>query len=424
MSLKKTPPQGMREFLPANKAIRNYIQGIILEQYQSFGFQQIETPCVEDIAQLTSGQGGENEKLIFKIQKRGDKLTKALENNLELADLGLRFDLTVPLARFYANNMGQLPKVNKFIQIGNVWRAERPQKGRYRQFTQCDIDVIGDPTVLAELELISATTTTLKQFGLSGFEVKLNDRRLLMAIAAYCGFDQEQASEVFIILDKLDKIGLDGIQKELSETDLDTESATTFLEIVNSFVDSNFEEFVTSDKAKEIVPTEVLEDLKFVIETVNTSTNTDVKVDFDLSLVRGMGYYTGMIFEVKVAGYPWSIAGGGRYDKMIGRMLGGKQDVPACGFSIGFERLALILENENFEIPNTRNQIVLLGDQSAAAIRAMSEKANELRAEGNIVITDYKAKKLGKQLDEYKAMGYDQFAIIDPIREFELRPFS
>ena len=414
----------MREFLPANKAIRNYIQGIILEQYQSFGFQQIETPCVEDIAQLTSGQGGENEKLIFKIQKRGDKLTKALENNLELADLGLRFDLTVPLARFYANNMGQLPKVNKFIQIGNVWRAERPQKGRYRQFTQCDIDVIGDPTVLAELELISATTTTLKQFGLSGFEVKLNDRRLLMAIAAYCGFDQEQASEVFIILDKLDKIGLDGIQKELSETDLDTESATTFLEIVNSFVDSNFEEFVTSDKAKEIVPTEVLEDLKFVIETVNTSTNTDVKVDFDLSLVRGMGYYTGMIFEVKVAGYPWSIAGGGRYDKMIGRMLGGKQDVPACGFSIGFERLALILENENFEIPNTRNQIVLLGDQSAAAIRAMSEKANELRAEGNIVITDYKAKKLGKQLDEYKAMGYDQFAIIDPIREFELRPFS
>ena len=414
----------MREFLPANKAIRNYIQGIILEQYQSFGFQQIETTCVEDIAQLTSGQGGENEKLIFKIQKRGDKLTKALENNLELADLGLRFDLTVPLARFYANNMGQLPKVNKFIQIGNVWRAERPQKGRYRQFTQCDIDVIGDPTVLAELELISATTTTLKQFGLSGFEVKLNDRRLLMAIAAYCGFDQEQASEVFIILDKLDKIGLDGIQKELSETDLDTESATTFLEIVNSFVDSNFEEFVTSDKAKEIVPTEVLEDLKFVIETVNTSTNTDVKVDFDLSLVRGMGYYTGMIFEVKVAGYPWSIAGGGRYDKMIGRMLGGKQDVPACGFSIGFERLALILENENFEIPNTRNQIVLLGDQSAAAIRAMSEKANELRAEGNIVITDYKAKKLGKQLDEYKAMGYDQFAIIDPIREFELRPFS
>ena len=413
----------MREFPPATKAIRNYIQNLILEQYQTFGFQQIETPCVENLDLLTSGQGGDNEKLIFKIQKRGEKFQKAIQNKLETADLGLRFDLTVPLARFYANNMGQLPKVNKFIQIGNVWRAERPQKGRYRQFTQCDIDVIGDPTYLAELELIAATTTTLKQFGLKDFTVKINDRRLLVAIANYCGFTDEQASEVFIILDKLDKIGLDGIKTELEQSELDSKNCATFIEIVSSFLDSSFHEFIASNSEKQIVPEEILSDLQFVMQAAAQNSN-DVRIDFDLSLVRGMGYYTGMIFEVKVGGYPWSIAGGGRYDKMIGRLLGGKQEVPACGFSIGFERLVLILEAEEFSIPNATNRIVLLGDKKPDSIKAMSTEATRLRSEGNSVILDYKAKKMGKQLDEYKAMGYSQFGIISPGTALELRSFS
>ena len=422
MKILKTPPQGMREFTADQKAIRNYIQNVILEHYQTFGFRQIETPCVENINLLSSGQGGENEKLIFKILKRGDKLAKSSMD--DLADLGLRFDLTVPLARFYANNMGQLPKVNKFIQIGNVWRAERPQKGRYRQFTQCDIDVIGDPTYLAELELISATTATLKQFGLDGFEVKINDRRLLMAIANYCGFNEDQAAEVFIILDKLDKIGIGGIKEELAATELDQKQCDTFIEIVSSFTSHAFEDFITANEKQNIVPAELLEDLKFVIDTIQKETGSGIDIAFDLSLVRGMGYYTGMIFEVKVKGYSWSIAGGGRYDRMIGRFLGGKQQIPACGFSIGFERLALILEEQGFEIPDSRKRIALLGNKDADSIRAMRQNAASLRADGNTVLLDYKAKNLGKQLDDFKAMGYTAFAFVNPGETIELRELS
>ncbi|NQX77152.1 histidine--tRNA ligase [Gilvibacter sp.] len=422
MKILKTPPQGMREFTADQKAIRNYIQNVILEHYQVFGFNQIETPCVENIALLSSGQGGENEKLIFKILKRGEKLAKSTMD--DLADLGLRFDLTVPLARFYANNMGQLPKVNKFIQIGNVWRAERPQKGRYRQFTQCDIDVIGDPTYLAELELISATTSTLKQFGLESFEVKINDRRLLMAIANYCGFDEDEAGEVFIILDKLDKIGLKGITQEFAASDLDQVKLDKFLRVVTSFLEHSFEEFIEANAQQNIVPEEIMNDLKFVIDTVKADSGADLDVGFDLSLVRGMGYYTGMIFEVKVKGYSWSIAGGGRYDKMIGRFLGGKQQVPACGFSIGFERLALILDEQGFEIPDTRKRIALLGAKDPESIKMMRAHASKLREEGNAVVLDYKAKNMGKQLDDFKAAGYSAFAFVNPGEELELRDLS
>ncbi len=410
MKVVKTPPRGMREFSATDVALRNYIKQTILKNYAQFGFSQIETPCVENLSLLTSGQGGDNEKLLFKILKRGEKLENSDRDNL--ADLGLRFDLTVPLCRYYANNMGQLPKVNKFIQIGNVWRAERPQNGRYRQFTQCDIDIVGEGSILSELELIAATTSTLKQFGLSNFTLKINDRRLLTAIVDYCGFGKDNASAVLIILDKLDKIGVTGIQEELLAGGFESESISSLLSLVKQFEGASFDDFVIYNQEVNFVDPTILEDLQFTINTSQEQAAGDLNITFDLSLVRGMGYYTGQIFEVQVPDYPWSIAGGGRYDNMIGTLLGGKQDIPACGFSIGFERLVLILEDQNFKVPTQQERIVLLSDKSKESITTLLGHAKKLRADGAHVLVDYKGKKVGKQLDDYKNQGFTQFAIV------------
>lgn len=406
----KTPPRGMREFSANQVELRNYIQQTILKTYAQFGFRQIETPCVETLSLLSSGQGGDNEKLLFKILKRGEKLANSDRDNL--ADLGLRFDLTVPLSRYYANNIGQLPKVNKFIQIGNVWRAERPQNGRYRQFTQCDIDIVGEGSVLAELELIAATTTTLKQFGLSNFNLKINDRRLLTAIVDYCGFKKGSAGQVLITLDKLDKIGVSGIQQELLDSEFKSEAIDKLLALVKKFEGASFQDFIAYNEQVQFVDAQVLADLKFTVDTAKAQSNGDLNISFDLSLVRGMGYYTGQIFEIQVPEYPWSIAGGGRYDEMIGKLTGGKQEIPACGFSIGFERLVLILEDRKFNVPSNQERIVLLGDNNPVGITALLNEAKTLRDAGNHVLVDYRAKKMGKQLDDYKAQGFTQFAVV------------
>ena len=206
----------MKDILPTEMQLRDYVISVIKDTYGKFGFTSIETPCVENIANLTNKQGGDNEKLIFKIMKRGEKLN--LENAKEEADLvdgGLRYDLTVPLVRFYSNNASQLPTPFKALQMGNVWRADRPQRGRYRQFMQCDIDILGEPSNLAEIELILATTTTLGKLGFRNFQIRINERRILKAMAAYSGFPEESFDTVFIILDKMDKIGLDGVAAEL-----------------------------------------------------------------------------------------------------------------------------------------------------------------------------------------------------------------
>ncbi|MCG8476962.1 MAG: histidine--tRNA ligase [Cytophagales bacterium] len=419
MGILTTPPKGMREFTAEQVELRKYVYNTILQTYAKFGFREIETPCIENINLLSSGEGGENEKLMFKILKRGDKLKHGAAE--DLADLGLRFDLTVPLSRFYANNHGKLPKISKFIQIGNVWRAERPQKGRYRQLTQCDIDMIGESSVLAELELINATTTTLNQFGLSDFTLKINDRRLLQSVVQYCGFAEQDASKVFIILDKLDKIGISGVQEELLKTGYEQQHVDKLIDLLASFENKSFEEFAAENEQKGFVEKEILEDLIFVMNEARSQSSGDLRIEFDLSLVRGMGYYTGLIFEIKTPNYSWSIAGGGRYDKMVGKLMKGKPSVPACGFSIGFERIVLILEEQGFQVPAQAEKILLIGDKNKEGMSRLLTEANKFRAEGKLVTTDKKWKNVSKQIDSYKAQGFTSFAILREDQPVELK---
>ncbi len=398
--LSKTPAKGMRDFLPNEFALRQQILAIIQKTYESFGFTRIETPAVENIDLLTSKQGGDNEKLIFKILKRGEKLENAKEN--ELADLGLRYDLTVPLARFYANNSGQLPSVFKSIQMDNVWRADRPQRGRFRQFVQCDIDVIGEPTNLAETELITATCQTLDALGFNDVTVRLSDRRLLNALAEKCGFSDEQKGSVFISLDKLDKIGVTGVIAELSE--IAPNKAIGFIDMINR-IKSSANPFAACEKELgDFLPDSVRQNIEEILFVANKTLKT-AKVVFDVTLVRGMGYYTGTIYEVTVDGLNSAIAGGGRYDRMIGRITG--QDVPACGFSIGFERIALLLSERGARADKNRGAAVLADKNLCKEERvALTNGVNKLRKKGAVSVL-YKIKNFSYQLKQLKEQGFE-----------------
>ena len=336
MALSKRPVTGMKDILPAEMQIRDYVIGLIKETYKGFGFTPIETPCVENIANLSSKQGGENEKLIFKIMKRGEKLnleTATCEN--DLTDSGLRYDLTVPLSRFYSNNAANLPKPFKALQIGPVWRADRPQKGRFRQFYQCDIDILGDATNLAEIELILATTTLLGKIGFSGFNVRINDRRILKAMAKYSGFPESQFDEVFIILDKMDKIGLDGVAEELKKAGFEESSIQTYLKMFEEPKSQENGIAYIGEKLKDVLEGDAANNLQQIVSAVEQTTKSSFRLSFDPTLVRGMSYYTGTIFEIEMEGFPGSVAGGGRYDEMVGKFT--NMQTPACGFSIGFE---------------------------------------------------------------------------------------
>ncbi len=346
MAMKKKPVTGMKDILPEEMLLRDYLIGVIKDTYRSFGFTSMEAPCVEHIENLTSKQGGDNEKLIFKILKRGEKLrlTEA-EAEEDLTDSGLRYDLTLPLTRYYANNSAVLPQPFKALQVGSVWRADRPQKGRYRQFTQCDIDVLGDASNFCEIELILATTTSLKRICPdNGFTVRVNDRRILKALVSWAGFPEEAADSVLITLDKMDKIGEEGVKAELMENGYAGEAADRYLGLLRK---------IGSDAAAVRSLTEVFgehleegaaECLAEIMETVMEVSEGSFGLQFDPTLVRGMGYYTGTIFEVSMEGFGGSVAGGGRYDKMVGRFTG--VDTPACGFSIGFERIITILTDQ------------------------------------------------------------------------------
>ncbi|HRH58622.1 MAG TPA: histidine--tRNA ligase, partial [Chitinophagales bacterium] len=384
------PAEGMRDLNPKEVELRNYVTRIITESYKKFGFVQIDTPCVEKINLLTSGDGGENEKMLFKILKRGDKLN--FENPNDIVDLGLRYDLTVPLCRFYANNRTKLPQHFKVIQVGSVWRAERPQKGRFRQFTQCDIDIIGIPDVIAEIQLILATAAALQNLSFTNFTVRINDRRILEALATHCDFEETSFSKVFIILDKLDKIGIDGVQNELYKAELSPSSIEKFIGIVKSAIDSG----ITINSITTVlpnIPEKVLADLNKVIETVSSQSQNNYSIALDISLVRGMGYYTGQIFEIGIEGFNSSIAGGGRYDKMIGKILNGKEEIPACGFSIGFERVLTILEEKQFAVPILQKKIVVLYSEDIVTFNDLLTKAQKLREEGNVVSLEVQNKK-------------------------------
>ena len=341
MALAKKPVNGMKDILPEEMQIRDYVMNVIKETYRSFGFTPIETPCMENIANLSSKQGGENEKLIFKVLKRGEKLkleTAQTEN--DVVDYGMRYDLTVPLARFYSNNANNLPAPFKALQMGNVWRADRPQRGRYRQFMQCDIDILGEPSNLAEIELILATTTTIGRLGFKNFQIRINERRILKAMAAYSGFAEDSFDTVFIILDKMDKIGLDGVAEELEKSGFEKASVDKYMELFQSIQGKENVAQGVSCLAKQLgdfLEKDVADNLTEIAACVNDTKEAEFDLVFDPTLVRGMSYYTGTIFEIAMPEFGGSCGGGGRYDKMIGKFTG--NDVPACGFSIGFERI-------------------------------------------------------------------------------------
>ena len=398
--LPKTPTKGMRDFLPEEFALRQHVLSVIQQTYETYGFTRIETPAVENIALLTSKQGGDNEKLIFKILKRGEKLENAKED--ELCDLALRYDLTVPLSRFYANNQGQLPSVFKAMQMDNVWRADRPQRGRFRQFVQCDIDIIGEATYLAETELISATMQALGNLGFDNVTVRLSDRRLLNAIATHCGFTEEQKSSVFIALDKLDKVGIDGVLAEVSE--IAPDKAQSFVDLLSRVTASEDSFAAVVAELGEDLPKEVADNVADILYVANNSV-TNGKVVFDVTLVRGMGYYTGTIYEISVDGLNVSVGGGGRYDKMIGKMIG--TDVPACGFSIGFERIVLLLE-ERGKGQSKESGIAVLVDKrlDREQLVAVGKLAKALREDGNKVTVLKKIKNFGFQLKQLREQGY------------------
>lgn len=419
MALIKKPMTGMKDILPREMQIRDYLISLIKDTYASFGFTPIETPAVENIANLSSKQGGENEKLIFKILKRGEKLNlETAQSEADLADGGLRYDLTVPLVRFYSNNAASLPSPFKALQIGPVWRADRPQKGRFRQFYQCDIDILGEPGNLAEIELILATTTTMGKIGFKNFKIKINDRRILKAMAAYSGFPEEEYDSAFIILDKMDKIGLDGVTEELIKAGYAQESVDKYVELFKGIEEADDGLAYVAGKIQDNLEDGVKESLGEIINSVNSTKEYSFEVVFDPTLVRGMSYYTGTIFEIEVPEFGSSVGGGGRYDKMVGKFTG--QDTPACGFSIGFERIVTILLDNDFQIPDDRKKVAFLiekGIQSEMLCDIISE-AQAMRKTGTNVLVVRMNKNKKFQKEQLEKEGYAEF------REFYKNPIK
>ena len=410
MALIKKSVTGMKDILPEEMFIRDYLINIIKKTYGSFGFTSIETPAMEHIENLLSKQGGDNEKLIFKILKRGEKLKlENIKDENDLVDAGLRYDLTLPLARYYSNNQANLPNPFKALQIGNVYRADRPQKGRFRQFTQCDIDILGEASNLAEIELILATTKALSEIAKGKhFSVRINDRRILMAMALYAGYDEDNIGNVFIILDKMDKIGMEGVKKELTELDGE-EKCSKYLSLFEGLKDNTEAVLSLKDKLKGFIEDGVLEGLCEIMDTVLEVNTNDFSLVFDPTLVRGMGYYTGTIFEVSMEGFSGSVAGGGRYDKMIGRFTG--NDTPACGFSIGFERIITILLDAGFKIPDESRKIAFLYEKNidGNVLKDILKEASSLRNEGNIVLVSKMNKNKKFQKEGLEKQGYTEF---------------
>ena len=410
MALKKKPVTGMKDILPAEMAVREYVMNQIRETYGGFGFNSIETPCVEHIENLTSKQGGDNEKLIFKIMKRGDKLhLDTAETENDLADSGLRYDLTVPLCRYYSNNAATLPAPFKALQMGSVWRADKPQRGRFRQFVQCDIDILGDPTRLAEIELILATTTLLGKVGFKGYHVRINDRNILKGMASYCGFPEESFDQVFIILDKMDKIGMEGARAELLEAGYEKEKIDRYLALFGSVTPDAAGVRSIGETLKDVMDPEMAENLAAIMDSVNSIATSQFDIIFDPTLVRGMSYYTGTIYEIQVDGFPGSLGGGGRYDKMIGKFTG--METPACGFSIGFERIITILMEEGFTVPGSTEKKAFLIEKgvSADVMTAAIQEAMDDRAKGVCVLVSQMNKNKKFQKENLQKEGYTEF---------------
>lgn len=400
--MKITTVKGTNDYLPEEVKLRGYIQTQILNTYTDAGFEQIMTPAVEDIENLDKSDGGDNLNLIFKILKRGDKLKKAMDagDSDKLCDMGLRYDLTLPLSRYYANNREQLVLPAKCIQIDKVYRAERPQKGRLREFVQCDIDIIGSSSVSSEIELIHTTAKALLAIGIKDFTVKINDRRILRALLSGTGFAENELDSVCITFDKLNKIGEDGVIAELNDKGFDAGVIEKFGDIIKKPL--------TLESVKTVCSTDSVQDIETIIKSIEELSDGKYDIKFDISLVRGQGYYTGTVFEIVSDKFRGSIAGGGRYDNLIGKFTG--ENIPAVGFSIGFERIFALLTESGYTIPDTKKKIALLHDKekTVEAIKA----AEKLRDSYDVVIFE-KPKKLSKYLDKIKAKGYFGFCFLD-----------
>lgn len=420
MKFIKTPVKGMCDMLPSDMRLREKVFSMIKESYSGYGFMLIETPAMEHIENLSSKQGGDNEKLIFKVLKRGQSLNAALEkgNFDDIADNGLRYDLTLPLARYYANNADKLPSPFKSLQIGSVWRADNPQKGRFRQFTQCDIDVLGDESSLAEIELVAATANMLssifRDIEVSGLTVHINDRRILRAICLAAGFADEDVANVLVSLDKFDKIGFDGVKKELVENGYSEECVDKYLSFFEGADGIGCKEFCASIPDT-VLDAKVAEGVTEIILSASAMVDDSVRIVFDPTLVRGMGYYTGTIFEISIDGYGFSIAGGGRYDEMIGKFSG--NNVPACGFSIGFERIITILKDklgDGMKISENSLAILVHKNVSTEQKVALFARAKELRKGGKTVSVFPMKKNMNAQFKKLEEEGYTEFEKVYP----------
>ena len=414
MALKKKPVTGMKDILPREMELRQYVLSEIRRTYKEFGFTEIETPVVEHIENLLSKQGGDNEKLIFKVQKRGDKLESAFQSgDLDaLADSGLRYDLTLPLSRFYSQNQAQLPSPFKALQIGPVFRADRPQKGRFREFVQCDIDIFGDGSNVAEIELILAISTLLNRIGFGekyNFSIVINDREILRGMQAYAGFPADDFEKVCISLDKADKIGNDGVKAELLSLGYE-ESVIDKYQALLATIGTDAQDIRTlGEKLKDVLPESVTDNLATIVETVAAVKSVNVKVLFDPTLVRGMGYYTGPIFEIRAEGFSGSVGGGGRYDRMVGKFTG--QDTPAVGFSIGFERIITIMLDADEKVPGESTKVAFLLDKNldrAKTAEAISE-AMTRRLQGETVLVSRMNKNKKFQKEQLTSEGYTEF---------------
>ncbi|MCL2517794.1 MAG: ATP phosphoribosyltransferase regulatory subunit [Oscillospiraceae bacterium] len=398
--------KGMNDYLPAEADLRDYLQSTILRVYKENGFSRVITPIIEDIENLDKSEGGDNLNLIFKILKRGDKLEKAIEEQKfdELSDMGLRYDLTLPLSRYFANNRANLLTPFKCIQIDKVYRAERPQKGRLRELTQCDIDILGSDSYFCEIELIDVTAKALLEIGLSDFKVRINDRRILKELLLSFGFDESEIASVCISFDKINHIGLGGVEEELRNKEFSPAGIEKFVSFLGTMpIDIDM-----------LPNSESIENLQRIISGVKQICNGKYSIEFDISLVRGQGYYTGTVFEIESNEFKDSIAGGGRYDNLIGKFLG--ETIPAVGFSIGFERIFCILSERNSQMPKTKKRIAFLYDDFFTAYT----KAQDFQAEYDVTLFE-KPQKLGKFLNRLESQGYYGWITSDELKIFNER---
>ena len=404
--MKTNALKGMKDILPQEQRMRDFVQSKILETYKASGFERISTPILEDSENLDKSDGGDNLNLIFKVLKRGEKLEAALAKqnptDKDLSDMGLRYDLTLPLTRFFSANRNELCFPFKVIQTDRVYRAERPQKGRLREFVQCDIDILGDSSVNAEVELIDVTANAMLSIGFKDFYININDRRILRNMLETMGFLPDSIDSVCITFDKLDKIGADGVKAELQEKQFDKKAIDALVDFIQQG------EITLDNVISRCSDATIGDDLKYIIQTAKKVSGGKYDVKYCPNLVRGQGYYTGAVFEIASPLFSGAIGGGGRYDNLIGKFTG--QSIPAVGFSIGFERICSILLEQNYQIPGAKERCALLYDDSADFAKIMN-MAQSLRKDYNVAVFK-KAKKMGPQFDMLEKQGFTKFAVL------------